>query len=664
MSFYITTPIYYVNDKPHIGHAYTTLLADVLARYQRLLGEATHFLTGTDEHGQKVADAAAAKGLSPQEQCDQTVVNFVDLWARLEITNDDFIRTTESRHTTIVQQILQDLYDRGEIYKDEYVGWYCKGCEIFCTEKDLEDGNCPNCGREVKRIVEENYFFKMSKYQDWLIEYINENPTFIQPDFRRNETLGFLRKPLNDLCISRPKSRLSWGIELPFDADFVTYVWFDALVNYISAIGYGSDPDRFGKWWPASYHLIGKDILTTHTVYWPTMLKAMGVEMPKTIFAHGWWLMKRDPAAEIVATTKETGEDGSAKIGKSLGNAVDPMKLCDTYGIDAFRYYLMAEMTLGQDASFSEDGFIDRFNNDLAGNIGNMLNRVVKMTQKQFEDGLPTPGALEAADETLKQEVLAAVPVVAQSINDMRLDRGLEAVIAVVKACNRYFEDTAPWALAKAGNRERLATVMYNGAEALRIVSGLLYPVMPAKMTDMRRALGVPEADLVPNLAGLGEWGLLQPGASLLDVQSLFPRIEKPKAEPPVPKPKKQKAQKMQAEQSAPAPDGVSYIEFTDFTKVDLRTAKIVVAEPIKGADKLLRLEVEVGAEKRQILAGIAKSFAPEALIGKTVVIVANLQPRKMRGLLSEGMLLAAGDGDALRLVTVDGEIETGCRVG
>lgn len=364
-NFYVTTPIYYVNDKPHIGHAYTTVLADVLARYHRSLGDETFFLTGTDEHGQKVEKAAAARHLDPKAHCDEMVLRFQSLWERLGITNDRYIRTTEEFHKRVVRQILQELFDRGEIYKAEYTGWYCVGCERFFTEKDLVDGKCPDCGREVSAIVESNYFFRMSSYREWLIEYIETHPDFIQPSFRANETLGFLRKGLGDLCISRPKSRLSWGIELPFDPDYVCYVWFDALINYISGVGYLQDDAMFEKWWPASYHLIGKDILTTHSVYWPTMLKAIGLPMPKTIFAHGWWLT------------------GSTKMSKSLGNVINPMDMVDRCGVDAFRYFLMAEMSPGNDANFTEESFVARYNSDLANDLGNLLSRVLKMNAAQ-----------------------------------------------------------------------------------------------------------------------------------------------------------------------------------------------------------------------------------------------------------------------------------------
>ena len=507
-NFYVTTPIYYVNDKPHIGHAYTTLLADVLARYHRLLGTSTYFLTGTDEHGQKVQKAADANGISPMEQCDSTVIRFRELWEKLEITNDDFIRTTEERHKRIVSEILQDLYDRDLIYKAEYEGRYCVPCERFFTEKDLDDSlSCPECKRETEEIVESNYFFRMSNYQEWLIDYIKTHPNFIQPPFRANETLGFLKKPLEDLCISRPKARLSWGIELPFDKEFVCYVWFDALVNYISAVGYKSNDAEFAKWWPASYHLIGKDILTTHTVYWPTMLKAMELEMPKTVFAHGWWLI------------------GDSKMSKSAGNVVNPMEMVERYGVDAFRYFLTAEMSLGQDASFTEEAFIARYNSNLANDLGNLTSRVVKMILKQRDGIIPSPETTATElEEELKTTVLHAVDGMKDAIINMKFDRGIEQVMNAVRGGNRYLEQTAPWKLAKEGSNEQLNTVLYTIAELLRIVSGLLYPIMPEKMCELRKAIGITETTV--NIGGLQKWGGLKPGSQCIDSGPLFPRID------------------------------------------------------------------------------------------------------------------------------------------
>ena len=643
-TFYVSTPIYYVNDKPHIGHAYTTILADVLARYHRLLGRPTHFLTGTDEHGQKVQRAAEKNGISPQEHCDRTVSRFQELWQKLEITNDDFIRTTEPRHQTIVQKILQDLYDRDEVYRADYDGWYCVTCERFFTDKDLVEGNCPEsgCGRPVERIRESNYFFRMSKYQDWLVRYIEEHPRFIQPDFRRNETLGFLRRELNDLCISRPKSRLSWGIDLPFDDQFVTYVWFDALVNYISAIGYGKDSAHFERWWPATYHLIGKDILTTHTVYWPTMLKAIGVDMPETVFAHGWWLVGQD------------------KMSKSLGNVIDPMTMAETYGVDAFRYFLMAEMTLGQDANFTEKGFITRYNADLANDLGNLASRVIKMAIRHCEGRTPEASVPTSQEQPLVSACLAAVEHMENYLQTMQLDRALEEVREAVRAGNRYFETMAPWQLAKQGDVAALERTLYHAAECLRIVAGLLFPVMPGKMATLRGCLGLLEDEVEPKMAALREWALLPAGRALADPGSLFPRVDTQKAAPEPPKPQPAADAEAQTTQDAA---GAGLIDIDQFGKVKLKTAKVTAAEAVEGAKKLLKLQVQVGSEQRQIVAGIALHYRPEDLVGTTIILVANLKPATLFGVESNGMLLAARSGADLRLLTVDTDVPSGASV-
>ncbi len=493
--FYITTPIYYVNDKPHIGHAYTTILADVLARYHRAMGEEVLFLTGLDEHGQKVQQAAQKRGMSPQQHCDDLAPRFLNLWDKLHIRYDDFIRTTQPRHIKVVKSVLQKIYDAGDIYMDEYEGWYSVAEERFITDDEKESG----VFREVKRLKERNWFFRMSKYQQQLIDYINSHPKFIQPEHRRNEILGFLKQPLTDLCISRPKSRMSWGIELPFDTDYVTYVWFDALLNYITGCGYGEDEQRFNKYWPVSVHLIGKDILTTHCVYWSTMLFALGLQLPQSIFAHGWWLI------------------GQEKMSKSLGNIVNPLDLIDEYGADPVRYYLMREMVLGQDANFTMEGFIKRYNSDLANDFGNLLNRVSGLIRKYFDGRIPACGQLSADEEAIRKQAIGLDTVVRDKILDMRINEAIEETLQLVRNVNKYLEHKAPWKVIKT-DKEYTATILYTATEALRIAAVLLSPVMPSKINVVLDVLGA---------EGTGpSWGCLEEGSLLKGHEALFPRLE------------------------------------------------------------------------------------------------------------------------------------------
>lgn len=623
--FYITTPIYYANDKPHIGHAYTTILADVLARYHRAEGESVFFLTGLDEHGQKVQQAAEERGIRPQDHCDQMEPRWTQLWEQLHIHYDDFIRTTQPRHHRVVQMVLQKVYDRGDIYFDEYGGYYCVGCERFYTEKELEQGNCPQHRKPVKHITEKNYFFKMSRYQQRLVDYIHDHPEFIQPPHRRNEILGFLRQPLGDLCISRPKSRLSWGIDLPFDPDYVTYVWFDALLNYVTATGYGTDEGRYRKWWPADYHLIGKDILMTHAVYWPTMLFAVDIPLPRTIFAHGWWL------------------SGESKMSKSLGNVVNPLELIDSYGVDPVRYYLMREMVLGQDANFTMDSFVKRYNSDLANDFGNLLSRVTRLIEKHYDGRIPAAGTPTTAESVVKAQAEALGPRVDDLINHMRVNEALEEILQFIRSINRYMESQAPWKLVKT-DLASAGRVLYTAAEALCISALLLEPVMPNRTRVVLDSLCAGDRGR--------QWGGLVPGMRIQRHPPLFPRIDLQTLSTKEARGKKK--EKAATGKTVSDTGVVETISLEAFQKVALRTAEVLVAERVARTDRLMRMEVLVGEEKRQIVAGIAHRYQPEELVGKIIVIVANLKPATIRGLESQGMLLAASKGKQLSLVILD----------
>ena len=492
--YYITTPIYYVNDKPHIGHAYTTILADVLSRYQKQLGNEPFFLTGLDEHGQKVQDAAKDRAVKTQDHCDEMSKRFVSLWGKLHISNDDFIRTTEIRHKNVVRKILKTVFDAGDIYEDEYQGLYSVSEERFITEKEADTGQF----RDIKKLKEKNYFFRMSKYQDRLINHIESNSNFIRPNHRKNEILSFLKNPLNDLCISRPKSRLSWGIELPFDSDYVTYVWFDALINYITAPGYSDDKSAFDNLWPADLHLIGKDILTTHAVYWPTMLMSAGIELPKMIFAHGWWLMDKE------------------KMSKSTGNVVNPMDLVDDYGVDPVRYYLMREMVLGQDASFTIKSFINRYNSDLANDLGNLLSRISTLIQKNYNGQIPRGNSLGNKEKEIRKNSFELIKKFDNNMSKLLINEAIEDTLQFVRSINRYFEHRAPWKLVKE-DLESAGVVLYTGAEALRICAILLSPIMPKRMKLLRSILNAESSDRT--------WGNLEPGKLMGEHKPLFPRI-------------------------------------------------------------------------------------------------------------------------------------------
>lgn len=627
--FYVTTPIYYVNDEPHIGTAYTTILADVLARFHRDRGEETFFLTGTDEHGQKVQQAAEKRDVSPKQHCDEFVVRFKDKWEKLNISNDYFIRTTDENHIAVVKYLLQKLWDEGFIYRDTYEGWYTVAEERFLTDKEYEEGEW----RDVKRLSETNYFFKMSAFQQPLIDYIHDNPEFIQPDFRRNEVLGFLKQPLGDLCISRPKSRLSWGIDLPFDTDYVTYVWFDALTNYITAVGFPDDPERFKKWWPVNYHLIGKDILTTHAVYWPTMLMAAKIPLPKTIFAHGWWLI------------------GSAKMSKSLGNVVRPIDLADKYGVDALRYFLMREMTPGQDASFTEEIFITRYNSDLANDLGNLVNRITKLIGRFFDGKLPGNPDPTPEDADLTEHALKLKDAVDVEVDALKINSAIERVLEMLREINRYMDGQAPWKTVKT-DAVRAGAILYTCAEALRLAASALHPVMPGKIEELFKIFGISETAF-PNDPHWFGWGFLKAGDTITPIEGLFPRIDAEAV----------------SESTAPTEPGVTVdpikpeIGFEDFEKLDLRVVKILSAEKHPNADRLLKLQVDLGSEQRQVIAGIADHFNPDDLVGKFITIIANLKPAKIRGEISQGMILAADDGVAVAPLTPIKSVAAGSKI-
>jgi methionyl-tRNA synthetase len=658
-TFYITTPIYYVNDVPHIGHAYTTVAADVLARYWRLRGRDVFFLTGLDEHGQKVQQAAAKAGIDPQAHCDKLAPQFQELWKRLNISNDAFIRTTDAPHKSIVQRYLQELSDKKMIYKADYTGWYCTFDERFWTEKDIENGLCPDCKRPVERISEHNYFFKMGKYQDRLIEHIQEHTNFIRPKSRQKEVLGFLtNQKLGDLSISRPKSRLSWGIELPFDANYVTYVWFDALVNYVSALEYLPKKPSFDKYWPATVHLVGKDILTTHAVYWSTMLMALNLPLPETIFAHGWWTV-----------------DGE-KMSKSRGNVVDPNKMVDEFDVDPFRYFLLREVPFGQDGDFSVQALAGRRDSDLAHGIGNLLSRTLTMIDRYCNSTIPDVPRdyLEKEDPNTsllffaKDQIRLLGDQLDESFENLEFKDLLFRITSRATNVDVFLDKHEPWQLAKdPDKREELNAVLYTAAECLRILSLYIYPFMPRTAESIAEQLGIAVPFSSPLLKQEFKWGELQGGTKIRKGSALFPRIEsKPqgaKAVSDIPTPPQPATAIPAVTPAAPAPIAPAQITIDGFMKIQLKTAKVISAERVPKSEKLLKLQVSLGTEQRQIVAGIGKKYEPEALIGKTIVIVANLKPAKLMGIESQGMVLAAGDSEVHGLVTILEEVNPGTKV-
>ena len=630
--FYLTTPIYYVNDRPHLGHAYTTIVADAMARYRRLAGDDVWLLTGTDEHGDKIAQAAAKAGMTPLALADQNSAAFRETWKVLGISNDDFIRTTEPRHTKVVQAVLQQLWDAGEIYLGTYGANYCFGCERFYTEKEIIDGKCPDHQTRLTWIEEENYFFKMSKYQRWLIEHIERHPDFVRPERYRNEILGFLRDPLQDLSISRPKTRLEWGIPLPFDDTYVTYVWFDALINYVSALGGPGDP-RFEKFWPHAQHVIAKDIVKAHAIYWPCMLKAAGLDLYRHLNVHGYWTL------------------GGQKISKSVGNLVEALALKEKYGNDAFRYFVLREMVFGLDADFSEEAFVGRLNADLANDLGNLVSRVTTLLVNLSEGRVPetTPAFEVGGDHALGGDLKGAFEKaradVDTAMREFAFQRALAAIWEFVGAVNRYIDTTAPWARpASHIARGQRLSALYNAAQALWCLGVLLEPFLPESARKIRQALG---AGGVPTLRD-AEWGRLAPGASVQKVSGLFPRVVDRKAAAPVP---------------GVAGAAGSRISLDDFGKVELRVAEVVAAEPVPKSKKLLKLTVSLGAEQRTLVAGIAEHYAPADLVGKKVVVVANLEPATLMGVESNGMVLAGSADGKLAILTLDRDLPPGAKV-
>ena len=649
-TFYVTTPIYYPSDNLHIGHTYCTVAADTIARFKRMLGYDVKFLTGTDEHGQKIQTIAQEKGVTPKEYLDGIVKNIKELWKTLDITYDRFIRTTDEDHKEIVQKIFQKLYEKGDIYKGEYEGHYCTPCESFWTESQLIDGKCPDCGREVKLAKEEAYFFRLSKYQDRLLKLYEENPDFLQPESRRNEMLNnFLKPGLEDLCVSR--SSFDWGIKVPFDEKHVIYVWIDALSNYITALGYLTDMDgEFKKYWPADIQLVGKEIVRFHAIIWPAILMALDIELPKKVFGHGWILFDND------------------KMSKSKGNVIYPEPLIELYGVDALKYFLLREFSFGQDGSFTKEKFLNRINSDLANDLGNLVSRTVAMIDKYNGGIIPEGKVKEDIDNSLIELATSTAERVEKHMDNLSFSNALEEIWKLISRANKYVDETTPWVLAKdEDKKDRLNTVLYNLAESLRIVSVLIRPFMENTSNSIWRQLGMDHGQGT-SWNDISEWGKLPTGLKVRKENPMFPRLDV-----------KQELEKINAandlfiekrygkakntENANKEKEEKNYITIDDVDKLDLRVAKVIEAKKHPDADKLLVLQLEVGEEKRQVVSGIAKHYNPEDLIGKNVILVYNLKPIKLRGVESHGMILAADKGKKLTLTTTMENIESGAKV-